>query len=121
MTLLLVAAWAVPALAEVTVQPSNKGAVVKIDGKLFTEYVTAAGSEKTPATPILWPIIGPTGQPVTRAYPMGEGLRAERKDHPHHRSLWFNHGSVNGLSFWDRELIRHEHSWRSRAVRPAGS
>lgn len=108
MTMLLVAAWAAPSLAEVTVQPSDKGAVVKIDGKLFTEYVTAAASEKNPATPILWPIIGPTGQPVTRAYPMAEGHRAERKDHPHHRSLWFNHGSVNGLSFWDRALIRHD-------------
>lgn len=105
---LFVAVWAIPARAEITVEPSAKGAVVKIDGKLFTEYVTAAGDEKTLTTPILWPIIGPTGEPTTRAYPMAEGPRAERKDHPHHRSLWFNHGNVNGLSFWDREQIRHD-------------
>jgi hypothetical protein len=38
---------------------------------------------------------------------MAEGHKSERKDHPHHRSLWFNHGDVNGFSFWDKEPIKH--------------
>jgi hypothetical protein len=27
----------------------------------------------------------------------------EEHDHPHHRSLWFTHGSVNGRDFWSEE------------------
>jgi hypothetical protein len=83
------------AAGEVTAQRSEKGAIVKIDGRLFTEYVT-----NYEGTPILWPIIGPTGKPMTRGYPMGKGPDEER-DHKHHRSLWFTHGDVNGTSFWD--------------------
>ncbi|MHB8902526.1 MAG: DUF6807 domain-containing protein [Thermoguttaceae bacterium] len=104
----ILGAAAVPsALAEITVEPSEKGAVVKVDGQLFTEYITGFATESNPATPILWPLLGPTGKPMTRSYPMAEGPKSERKDHPHHRSLWFNHGDVNGLSFWDREQIKH--------------
>jgi hypothetical protein len=76
------------------------GGVVKIHGKLFTEYLTRSG-----AKPILWPILGPTGKPMTRAFPMGEAPN-EKKDHIHQRSLWFTHGSVNGVSFWD-EMGKH--------------
>jgi hypothetical protein len=49
---------------------------------------------------VLWPIIGPTGKPVTRSYPVGELLEHERDDHIHHRSFWFTHGDVNGVDFW---------------------
>jgi hypothetical protein len=80
--------------AEITVEKSKAGAVVQVDGQLFTEYVTRSGTK-----PILWPIIGPTGKPMTRAYPMADA-EGEKKDHVHHRSLWFTHGSVNGNSFW---------------------
>jgi hypothetical protein len=67
---------------------------VQIDGKPFTEYLTNSGTK-----PVLWPIVGPTGKPVTRAWPM-EPETSGTKDHPHHRSLWFTHGSVNGIDFW---------------------
>lgn len=95
------------AAGEITVERTDKGAAVKIDGQAFTEYLTDVNG-----TPALWPIIGPTGKPMTRAYPMAEGPKTERKDHPHHRSLWFNHGEVSigehkDLSFWHRETIRH--------------
>ncbi|MHC4179986.1 MAG: DUF6807 domain-containing protein [Planctomycetota bacterium] len=90
-----------PAAAEITAQRSEKGVLVKIDGKPFTEYVT-----DFKGTPIVWPIIGPTGKPMTRAYPMAKGP-GEREDHQHHRSLWFTHGDVNRLSFWHRETIKH--------------
>ncbi len=87
--------------AELRAEQSEKGAVVTIDGRLFAEYVADFNG-----TPILWPIIGPTGKPMTRAYPMGKGPN-EREDHKHHRSLWFTHGDVNGFSFWHEETIRH--------------
>ena len=80
--------------ADVTAEKSPHGVTVKIDGQLFTEYLTESGTK-----PVLWPIIGPTGKPVTRPWPI-EGKPLETKDHPHHRSLWFTHGSVNGIDFW---------------------
>jgi Family of unknown function (DUF6807) len=82
-------------IAQVTVEKSPNGAIVKIDGQLFTEYLIDSGGK-----PILWPIIGPTGQPMTRAFPMSKNDPKEKTDHPHHRSLWFTHGSVNGVDFW---------------------
>jgi hypothetical protein len=46
-----------------------------------------------------WPLMGPGEVPVTRAWPM-EDLPTEDHDHPHHRSMWFSHGKVNGIDFW---------------------
>jgi hypothetical protein len=80
--------------AEITADRNADGVAVKIDGKPFVQYWTRAGSK-----PVVWPIIGPTGQPMTRAYPMGKGEN-EREDHIHQRSLWFTHGNVNGVDFW---------------------
>lgn len=83
-----------PAAAEFAVEETEAGVKVSLDGQPFTEYLKKSGTK-----PILWPIIGPTGKPMTRAFPMGRGER-ERIDHPHHRSLWFTHGKVNGVDFW---------------------
>lgn len=99
--LVALALSATAAEAEITVEKSPAGAVVKIDGQPFTEYVVDFNG-----TPILWPVIGPTGKPMTRFYPMGE-QEGEKQDHPHHRSIWFNHGDVNGLSFWHKDTIKH--------------
>jgi hypothetical protein len=68
---------------------------VKIDGKLFAEYLAQSGTK-----PIVWPIIGPTGKPMTRSWPMGEKAPEEKADHVHQRSFWFTHGDVNGNDFW---------------------
>lgn len=81
--------------AEVTAERSASGVVVKLDGKPFAEYVTRSGGK-----PIVWPIFGPTGKPMTRAYPMTAKGADEKDDHRHHRSLWFTHGNVNGVDFW---------------------
>ncbi len=83
------------ARAEVTAERSEQGVVVKIDGKLFTEYHTKAGH-----SPAMWPVIGPTGKPVTRAYPFGPPTKVGTDDHPHHQSIWFTHDKVNGADFW---------------------
>ena len=80
--------------ATIAVERSDNGATVKIDGRLFTEYMVRSGTK-----PILWPILGPTDRPMTRAYPMDK-TGDETKDHPHQRSFWFTHGSVNGVDFW---------------------
>lgn len=81
-------------MADITVEKSEAGAVVKIDGQPFTEYVTLSESK-----PILYPIIGPTGKKMTRDYPMAK-TEGETADHPHHRSLWFSYDKVNDVNFW---------------------
>ena len=39
---------------------------------------------------------------MTRNWPMKD-LPDEDHDHPHHRSLWFAHGAVNGQDFWSEQ------------------
>ncbi len=67
---------------------------VEVNGKLFTEY-----RFKEQMRPFFYPVIGPTGVPVIRHWPMGDGPN-EAHDHPHHKSLWYTHGAVNGVDFW---------------------
>ncbi len=80
---------------------------VCIDDRPFTEYVFE-GHPK----PILFPIIGPGGVPMTRSWPIVKDVPDEPHDHPHHESLWFMHGDVNGVDFWmhkpDKEGRRPE-------------
>ncbi|HEX6963901.1 MAG TPA: PmoA family protein [Lacipirellula sp.] len=83
------------AAGEVNVRETAAGAAVTIDGDAFCVYRTISGHQ-----PVIWPIFGPGGQAMTRQYPLGPKLPSEKDDHPHHRSLWFNHGSVNGRDFW---------------------
>ena len=92
--------------------PSKKddvAVVVTVDGKLFTKYVY---NDEKRAKPILYPVIGPNDIPMTRRYPLEEAGEGEAKDHPHHASLWYTHGEVNGISFWhigkDTGEIIHE-------------
>ena len=85
----------VVACGAVTAERNERGVVVKIDGKLFTEYLTKAAH-----SPAMWPVIGPTGKPVTRSFPFTPATKDGTHDHPHHRSLWFTHDNVNGVNFW---------------------
>ena len=56
-------------------------------------------TEDDPAAPLCYPILGPGGVAMMRRFPF-EDVKGEPQDHPHHRSLWFAHGDVNGLDFW---------------------
>src|SRR5690348_2103002 len=79
---------------------------VEIGGKLFTEYYF-----KDVPRPFCYPLMGPGEVPLTRNFPMMK-VPGEDQDHPHHRSLWFTHGSVNGVDFWSESAnagkILHE-------------
>ena len=69
---------------------------VTIGDALFTECLfEGAGRSK----PILYPVNGPGGVRMVRDYPMKK-TAGEATDHPHHASLWYTHGDVNGVSFW---------------------
>jgi len=85
----------VPALdAGFTVEKKGANAVLKYDGELVTEYVTDQSNK-----PFLWPVIGPGGVKMTRSYPMKD-VEGERKDHPHHRSVWFGLQGMGGFDTW---------------------
>jgi len=76
---------------------------VEIGGKFFTEY-----HFKNVPRPFCYPILGPGERPMTRNWPMTPDPRViqtgeEEQDHPHHRSLWFAHGNVNGVDFWSEQ------------------
>ena len=77
-----------------TVKETKSGVTLKYNGKLFTRYVIGQSNK-----PFLWPVIGPTGEEMTRAYPM-EKREGERHDHPHHRSFWFGHQGIGGFDTW---------------------
>src|SRR5262245_57424204 len=53
------------ARAEVGLKKTDTGIEVSVDGKPFTTYIFNAGFK-----PILWPIVGPTGKEMTRAWPL---------------------------------------------------
>ena len=76
------------------------------ENELFTEYLFSGQSR-----PVLYPVMV-AGHGVTRGWPITDGTEHEAKDHPHHRSLWFAHGNVNGHDFWaegpKRGRIEHE-------------
>lgn len=71
-------------------------AVVTVDGKPFTEYRYG----HYVCRPCFYPVLTPTGQRLTRAYPF-EDVAGENQDHYHHRSLYTAHGAVNGFNLWD--------------------
>jgi hypothetical protein len=80
--------------AGIRFRPSRDNLDVTIDDRPLTTEWTRTGSK-----PFLFPLIGPTGESFTRAYPMID-VPGEDRDHPHQRSCWFTHGSVNGIDFW---------------------
>ena len=83
------------ASAAVTLDRHDDRVDVSVDGKPFTSYIHA-GHRK----PILFPVHGPSGVPMTRSWPIVESVAGEAHDHPHHESIWFTHGIVNGIDFW---------------------
>lgn len=80
--------------ADFAVQETKSGAVVTFKGELVTNYIVNESNK-----PFLWPLVGPGDIEMTRAYPMKD-IKGERRDHPHHRSIWFGHQSIDGFDTW---------------------
>ncbi|MDB6006651.1 MAG: hypothetical protein JWR15_3638 [Prosthecobacter sp.] len=101
MKLLLAASLLLASLAsaaEFTVEKTaTGGAIVKVDGKDFAEYVVDQANK-----PYLWPIYSSDGKSMTRSYPM-KNVEGEKQDHPHHRGLCFGHESIGGIDNWAEE------------------
>ncbi len=66
----------------------------KIDFLIGTELVGSYHIGESVAKPYFWPLNGPGGVPVTRAWPMVKGKEGETTDHVHQKSAWFCHGDV---------------------------
>lgn len=71
---------------------------VDVDQKPFTTLYLGPDAPK----PYLHPLRSASGKQITRSFPM-EKVEGEPTDHPHHRGLWFTHGEVNGINFWENE------------------
>ena len=85
---------------------------VTIDGKLFTSYIYPENVRK----PVLWPVMSPAGNMLTRSYPM-INKEGDRTDHPHHVGIWLNYGDVNGIDFWNNsDAIAPEDSHKYGAI-----
>ncbi len=94
----------------VRLEPSGDDVRVSIGGEPFTIYRTKEGTK-----PYMFPVIGPTGKPITRAFPM-EDVEGETRDHPHQRSFWFTHGDVDGHDFWGSDPINKPSPKHGRIV-----
>ena len=91
-------AWAKkPAASKFRAEESTAPAGWKVfDGDtLIAGYIADSNGR-----PIVYPVIGPKGQSLTRHFPMNTSVAFEKQDHDHHRSVWFGHGDVNGIDFW---------------------
>jgi hypothetical protein len=81
---------------KITENKEKKQLDVTIDGQPFTSYVYWEDQKK----PFLYPLRTSKGTVVTRGYPPDKDA-GERTDHPHHISMWFNYGNINGVDFWN--------------------
>jgi hypothetical protein len=81
---------------KITENIEKKQLDVTVDGELFTSYLYWDDQKK----PILYPLKTSKGTVVTRNFPLARGA-GERTDHPHHISMWFNYGNINGVDFWN--------------------
>ncbi|MCL4543776.1 MAG: PmoA family protein [Chloroflexi bacterium] len=81
----------------VTVKEHREELEIALEGALVTRYRFAGEGL---ARPYFWPVIGPGGMEVTRAYPIIPDRPGETRDHPHHRSLWVSYGELDGIDAW---------------------
>ena len=92
---MLVSGLSASADVDVKIADDTGVVAVKLNGSLFTEY-----HYKDAARPYFYPLIAPTGDNITRHWPMKQINSDDETDHPHQRSLWYTHGDVNGHDFW---------------------
>jgi len=86
----LVARAAEPAqVPAIRIERDKQGIAWYAGDHLITRYHTAEKHAK----PFFYPLQPLPGKGVTRSWPIEEG-GDEKKDHLHHRSLWFCHGDV---------------------------
>jgi len=81
-----------------------------------SKHVTSYNSGEAEGKPFFYPVIGPTGENMTRHWPMKEGFEDEADDHIHHRGMWYGLGKVNGLDYWHFPHDKKKQEGRSFGV-----
>jgi hypothetical protein len=93
---------------------SIKVAPDQVDFLAGTELIARYHKGPAVAKPYFWPVHGPNGTILTRAWPMEKLVSGGSTDHVHQRSAWFCHGDiipegvtlkqktkgVTGVDFW---------------------
>lgn len=91
--------------ASVQLQRSRDQIEVIVDGKPFTTYYF----DPQIAKPYLMPLRTASGVIVTRGFPVkndvSSGNAKESAFEPHQRPLYFGHGDIDGLDFWQEEVF----------------
>jgi len=72
----------------------------RIDVSIDDDPLTSYHYSEEVARPYLYPVLGPSGVPLTRTI---EKSGTPGYDHPHHRSVWISHGLVNGTDNWSED------------------
>lgn len=78
-------------------QPADGKIDISIGGQYFTSYLY---DHPLLNKAVLFPVISASGLTVTRGYPL-DTREGESTDHTHQHGVWFNHGDVNGVDFWN--------------------
>jgi hypothetical protein len=99
----------------IAVETAQQRVVITADGEPFAEYDYASYSR-----PILYPVYGPGQVALTRHWPMRDDVPGEAHDHPHHKSMWFAHGDVDGLDFWSEKAAIHNSEVTLRTANDRG-
>lgn len=93
-----------------SIEREGTNLTIRHNGKLFTRYIVDDSNK-----PYLFPVIGPTGKPMTRAYPM-KTIEGEQHDHPHHRGIWFGHQGVDGFDTWHERKTGEERKFKGKKL-----
>lgn len=99
--------------ANIVAQPADKAAPAGVHIEVGKEQVTFRADKAVVAQyrigpavakPYLWPVHGPGGIALTRAWPMEPAKSGGSTDHPHQKSVWFCHGDVipEGIELKDK-------------------
>ncbi|MEQ1761806.1 MAG: PmoA family protein [Pyrinomonadaceae bacterium] len=86
---------------EVKADKARTRAEVSIDGRLFT----ALRWDEKIRRPVLYPVMSPGGNFVTRGFPV-ETRDNEAIGHPHQVGASLVYGDVNGIDFWNNSPFR---------------
>lgn len=96
--------------AAVKIERSANKIDVTIDGRPFTTYYF----DPEVAKPYLMPLRTPSGAVVTRSFPVrndvSQGDPKASSFEPHQRPLYFGHGDLNGLDFWQEPIFDQYYS-----------
>jgi len=86
--------WSADGGGRIAIIQASDELLISVDGMPFTTYHFQPGADAQWAGPYFFPLRAADGVAVTTNRARDGG------DHPHHRSLWFAHGDVNGANCW---------------------